>query len=125
LCVHGSPRSYDDQVLCDTPADALEAMVSDRAFSVMVCGHTHVQMMRRLGRRLFVNVGSVGMAFHAPFNGVPPRALPWAEYGVVRWNRGRLEVDLRRVEYELKRFRQAVRQSSMPDPDGWLTQWTA
>jgi putative phosphoesterase len=63
LCVHGSPRSFDEQVLAETPDADLEAMLADHHAAVTVCGHTHVQLLRRLGDRVVVNVGSVGMPF--------------------------------------------------------------
>jgi predicted phosphodiesterase len=125
LGVHGSPRSYDDQILCDTPEDVIEEMLAGASFDVLVSGHVHVQMVRPLGARLLVNVGSVAMPFERPFTGAPPRLLPWAEYGIVGWERGSLSIDLRRVPFDFAAYRNAIYASGLPDPDAWMTQWDA
>jgi putative phosphoesterase len=125
LCVHGSPRSDEDPVLATTPVDVLEGWIGDRAFDVLVCGHSHLQMIRRLGARTIVNAGSVGMPFVAPFDGRPPRILPWAEYAVLSADQGHLSIDLRRVPYDFDAFRASLRASGFPDPEGWLAAWVA
>lgn len=124
LCVHGSPRSFDELMLAETPAQTLQDALQQRAFSVMACGHTHVQLLRRHADCSIVNVGSVGMPFEdALFTGGPPRIYPWAEYGIVSSSAGKLAIDLRRVPYDFDRYADAVRSSSMPVREWWLDQW--
>ncbi len=124
LCVHGSPRTFDELILAETPVKTVQDMLEDRACSVMVCGHTHVQLLRRHTNCTIVNVGSVGMPFEdALFTGGPPRIYPWAEYGLVSSSGGKLTVDLRRVPYDFERYADAVRSSSMPVREWWLDQW--
>jgi predicted phosphodiesterase len=123
LCVHGSPTSFDEQLLADTPEPALDVMIGDRDFIAMAAGHTHVQMTRRYRNRMFINIGSVGMAFERPFGGGPPNVLPWAEYAIVDYLRGALTIELRRVPYDLGAYQAAVRASSMPNGEWWLAHW--
>lgn len=124
LCVHGSPRSFDEQVLASTSDEELGVMLASHPAAVTVCGHTHVQLMRRLRDRLVVNVGSVGMPFEEAYHGTgEPRVLPWAEYAIVSYEDGRLGVDLRRVPFEFEAFAERVRRSGMPGGEGWLGQW--
>jgi len=123
LCVHGSPRSYDDPITAATPEATLDTWLAGEAFTAMACGHTHVQLMRRHRGRPVVNVGSVGAPFLAPFTGAPPRILPWAEYAIIARERGALSVDLRRVELDMAAFRRSVIQSGMPGGEAWLSQW--
>ncbi|PRQ06908.1 metallophosphoesterase family protein [Enhygromyxa salina] len=123
LCVHGSPRDDTDQILACTPRETLVSWVADHEFDVMVGGHTHVQLLRRLDARLIVNVGSVGMPFERAFDGDAPKILPWCEYGVISGENGVLSVDLRRVPLDLERFAASVRGSSLPGADRWLEQW--
>lgn len=124
LCVHASPRSVGDQVLSDTPFETLSAWWGDRAFDVMVCGHTHVPLLRRLNDRLVVNVGSVGQPFRWAFAGGPPPAvLPWSEYAIVGHVAGRVSVEHCRIPFDLEAFTRALRASTFPGGDAWLEQW--
>ena len=56
----------------------------------MLCGHTHLQMLRRLEHSLIVNPGSIGL----PFSDWLPHTIaiaPWAEYAVLTHDEGRLQ----------------------------------
>jgi putative phosphoesterase len=124
LCVHGSPRSFDEMIIPATSDAALSEMVTGEEFDVLVCGHTHVQLARQLGGRWIVNAGSVAMPFVEPLvNPGAPSILPWAEYAVLDLQSGRVEVDLRRVDYDVDDYFDRVRKSTMPDPDGWIAAW--
>jgi putative phosphoesterase len=123
LCVHGSPRDINDQILAQTPDAELLAWAQGRAFDVLVCGHTHVQLLRRIDARLFVNVGSLGMPFAQPYAGQTPEVLPWAEYAIVGVDRGHISVDLRRLPYDLDRYRASLRASGYPGGEAWLDNW--
>jgi putative phosphoesterase len=113
LAVHGSPRGFEN-VGPDTSRAELDAMVAGHDFDVLVCGHTHVQLIRRLDERTVVNVGSASMPYAQVFKGGPPRILPWAEYGVVTVADGRLQVELRQVAYDVQAAYQAILDSGMP-----------
>jgi putative phosphoesterase len=120
LCVHATPRNDVDLILPSTPLADVDAMLAGATFDVLAMGHTHVQMFRRLGSRLLVNVGSVGMPFGSAIIGPSgPRVLPWAEYGVVEGRGGRVSVDLRRVPIDCAAVTRAVLTSAMPDPARW------
>ena len=123
LCIHGSPTSFDENLLATTPdfeiAEALRGFDQD----VIVGGHTHVQMHRRVGRQLLVNAGSVGMPFERFVIGEPPTILPWAEYAIVRADARGLRVELRRVDYDIDEFKRRCLGSAMPDPEGWIAAW--
>lgn len=123
LCVHGSPREISDQVLDTTCADELLGWTAGHQFDVMVCGHTHVQLLRRIDAQLFVNVGSVGMPFARPFSGKTPQVLPWAEYAVVGVSASGVSVDLRRVNYDVEKLAESLHQAGFPFADRWLDNW--
>lgn len=123
LCVHGSPHDVSDQVLDTTSADQLLRWTAGHEFDVMVCGHTHVQLLRRIDARVFVNVGSVGMPFARAFCGETPQVLPWAEYAIVGVNERGLAVELRRVDYDVQRFAKTLREAEFPVADKWLDNW--
>jgi len=123
LCVHGSPKNDTDQILVDLPHADLIGMVGDAQFDVMACGHTHVQLIRRLGKRVVVNVGSVGMPFEKPFMGKPPKVYPWAEYGIVELGAGGNQIELRQCAYDVSVLHQAARDIGMPAADQWIGNW--
>lgn len=121
--VHGSPRSPHDPILAETPEATLEDWLSGVDSDVLACGHTHVQLLRRLGPRTIVNVGSVGMPFERTIGSGPPRVMPWAEYGVLAWRAGALDVSLRRCRYDFAAFERSVHESGIPDAETWLAHW--
>ena len=49
LCYHGSPRSFDEIILPDTPDDVVRQFLSGYNATLFTIGHTHTQQMRRLG----------------------------------------------------------------------------
>jgi putative phosphoesterase len=118
LCAHGSPRDYREGLVPELADATLEQWLAGEDCDVLACGHTHVQLERTL-----VNAGSVSMPFEVPFDGAPPRILPWAEYALLSWEAGRLGVTLRRVPYDFAAYCDAVRASGMPEPDWWLGPW--
>lgn len=123
LCVHGSPHGINDQVLDTTSADELLRWTAGCEFDVMVCGHTHVQLLRRIEAQVFVNVGSVGMPFARAFCGQTPQVLPWAEYAIVGADDRNVAVELRRVNYDVDRLAQTLREVGFPFADNWLDNW--
>jgi len=94
---HGSPRSNTEDLLATTPAETLERALGPRRPTVMIGGHTHLQMLRQHHGTLLVNPGSVGLPFEAYVNGGPPKILPHAEYAIVESRHAAVTVELRRV----------------------------
>jgi len=56
---HGSPHSYDDVVLPDSPDAQVERLLGGSGVDVLAGGHTHMQWTRYVDGALFVNPGSV------------------------------------------------------------------
>jgi putative phosphoesterase len=85
LCFHGSPRSETERLLATTPESEIEeALVDAQPAKVLAGGHTHLQLFRRVGDRVLVNPGSVGLPLGSlrARRGGPP--LPaWAEYALL------------------------------------------
>lgn len=130
LCVHGSPHSYDTQFIQTTTDDELRAWNVGERVVAMVCGHTHVQLMRRVDAKSYINVGSVGSPFLAPFDGKnPPRCLKRVEYGIVEWKEGNgasggsLSVELASLPLDFAAYERTLRDAGFPNPDAWLQQW--
>ncbi len=64
LFCHGSPSSDAELITRLTPDDVLLELLGDVSESLVVGGHTHQQMVRRLGDTLtYANAGSVGLPY--------------------------------------------------------------
>jgi predicted phosphodiesterase len=125
LCCHGSPRSYDDQILATTPDDELDRLLDGLPpeTAIVAAGHTHAQLLRRHRHRLLLNPGSVGLAVAALPPADPVRNAPWAEYAVVTAEAGRLEVALRRTPLDVGAVVRAALASGMPHAAWWAAEW--
>ncbi|HZS23837.1 MAG TPA: metallophosphoesterase family protein [Gaiellaceae bacterium] len=122
LFFHGSPRSYDDQIFATTPDAELEEMFDGARPALLVGGHTHVQLVRRWGRSLLVNPGSVGLPFLSWWPETV-RVAPWAEYALLTADDGDLHVDLRRTTFDVESYLRSARASGMPHADWWADCW--
>jgi predicted phosphodiesterase len=56
---HGSPHSYDDVVLPETPDAQVEHLLGGSGVDLLAGGHTHLQWTRYVDGALYVNPGSV------------------------------------------------------------------
>ncbi len=114
LFFHGSPRSFDDVLLPDRDDD-LDAWLVDA--DLLAGGHTHKQWARRIGAALFVNPGSVGLAYdyHQPEDDFKFDAV--AEYAIVTVGPQDPAVEFRRVPYSLEDLRRAVLASGRPNAE--------
>jgi hypothetical protein len=122
LGFHGSPRSFEDMILATTSDAELERMLDGHTALILAGGHTHFQLFRRFGESAVVNPGSVGLPFRRGEAGVM-RISPWAEYGLVDYEEGRLAVELRRTAFDVESFLALMLQSGMPHADWWADLW--
>ena len=106
LFCHGSPRSDTEIITRLTPGDRLSELLGAVEERVVVGGHIHQQMDRRVGRWRFVNAGSVGI----PYEG--GAGAYWALLGP--------GVELRRTDYDLERGLEELRAGGCPDLDEML-----
>jgi putative phosphoesterase len=122
LCYHGSPRSNREGVYSTTSYAKLTRIMKGHREDILAGGHTHSQMVKKFGRRLVINPGSVGQPFE--YKGPKPaRILPQAEYAILDAENRKVDVSLRRVEYSINELRGAVEGSDMPHKDWWLKYW--
>jgi putative phosphoesterase len=116
LCFHGSPRSNTEVILATTPDEELTEMLAGGEGTVMIGGHTHTQMVRRLPGRLLMNAGSVGMPFDTDRSVHPA----WAEWAIVEAADGSVTVSLRRTPLDAAEMTARAAGSSMPGLDEWI-----
>lgn len=66
LFCHATPRNEYEIFTGLTPTERLLPIFEGLNASVVVCGHTHIQFDRTVGKVRVVNAGSVGMPFGEP-----------------------------------------------------------
>jgi predicted phosphodiesterase len=107
LFCHGTPRSETEIFTRLTPEERLVPLFEGLRVSVAVCGHTHMQFDRQIGRTRVVNAGSVGVPFGAP-------GACWAVLGP--------DVQLWQTSYDLARAAERIRATSYPQAEEFATQ---
>jgi predicted phosphodiesterase len=106
--VHGAPTLNTLYWTADRNDDFCRQMaerVRARAGDVIAFGHTHLSWHRIVDGVHFVNTGSVGR---------PKDGDPRAEYVVVDVDPA-IDIEFRRVEYDVERAARAIQESSLPD----------
>jgi predicted phosphodiesterase len=94
---HGNPG-----VRAATPEE-VAARLGNCAYTVVLCGHTHVPRIMQSGATLVVNPGSVGLPGYRddhPLPHVIENGAPHARYAVLEKTGGGWQVDLRAVPYD-------------------------
>lgn len=105
LLVHGSPRKMNEYLFEDKPDSTFGRIAAGAEADVIVCGHTHKPYTKQIGETLFVNVGSAGK----PKDG-DPRAC-WA---LIETSSDGVNVDFRRVGYDVEKVARAILDSDLP-----------
>jgi predicted phosphodiesterase len=107
LFCHATPRNDTDVFTRATPADRLVPVFEPVSVPVVVCGHTHMQFDRTVGRVRVVNAGSVGMPFGEP-------GAYWLVLGP--------GIELRRTPYDLASAAERIRATEYPQAQQFATQ---
>jgi len=106
LFCHATPRSDTTIFTRLTPEERLLPVFEGIRAPVVVCGHTHMQFDRTLGKVRVVNAGSVGMPFGEP-------GAYWLLLGP--------DVQLRRTDYDLTLAAQRIRATGYPQAEEFAT----
>src|SRR5262245_4862308 len=99
LFCHATPRDQEEIFVRTTPAQVLMPIFEAAGAPVVVCGHTHMQFDRMIGRVRVVNAGSVGMPFAEP-------GAYWLLLGPT--------IELKRTSYDTKAAAARVRDTAYP-----------
>ncbi len=121
LCYHGSPHSFHDEVLPTTPTEQLDEWFGGQEAICLAGGHTHQPMVRRYAGRAIINPGSVGL----PYIEYPDRVRnpAWAEYALLDWDDGHLNIQLCCEPFDLDALLQTARDSGMPHVNLYCQDW--
>lgn len=107
LFCHGTPRSETEGFTRLTAEERLLPLFEPLQVAVVVCGHTHMQFDRRVGRTRVVNAGSVGMPFGDP-------GAYWLLLGP--------DVELRRTPYDVQEAAERIRATEYPQAEDFAAQ---
>src|SRR6266496_4434542 len=99
LFCHSTPRSETEAFTRLTAEDRLLPLFEPLQVSMLVCGHTHMQFDRMIGKVRVVNAGSVGMPYGEP-------GAYWLLLGP--------NVELRHTLYDLTKTAERIRDTSYP-----------
>jgi predicted phosphodiesterase len=102
LFCHATPRSDSEIFIEQTPEDRLMPIFERQNAALVVCGHTHIQFDRMIGRTRVVNAGSVGMPFGEP-------GAYWLLLGP--------KIELRHTMYDLADAAERIRATRYPQAD--------
>jgi predicted phosphodiesterase len=118
VCCHATPTSNEDVVLPSTPPEEIPV-----EGDVVAAGHVHLQWLRRVRGTLWFCAGSVGLVYEhqEPLDEVP--FLPYSEYAVLTADDGRLDVEFRRIRFDVEELIAAARAADFPDVDRWAAMW--
>ena len=102
LFCHATPRNDTEIFSRLTPEDRLLPVFAGVKAAAVVCGHTHMQFDRTIGKIRVLNAGSVGMPFGKP-------GAYWLLLGP--------DVQLRHTAYDLARAAERIRATEYPQAE--------
>jgi putative phosphoesterase len=108
LFCHATPRNDTEIFTCVTAVDRVLPAFSGVKESVVVCGHSHMQFDRMVGKIRVVNAGSVGMPFGKT-------GADWLLLGP--------DVDLRHTRYDLAQAAERIRQTAYPGAEEFAARY--
>jgi|SRR5579871_968307 len=107
LFCHATPRNENEIFTRTTPEERLLPVFAGTQAPVVVCGHTHMQFDRMVGRTRVVNAGSIGMPFGEP-------GADWLLLGP--------GVELRHTPYDLGQAAKRIRKTAYPQAQEFAEQ---
>ena len=103
LFCHATPRNDTDVFTRFTPEEHLLPIFEGLNVALVVCGHTHMQFDRRIGKIRVVNAGSVGM--------------PFGQSGASWLLLGPHDVQFQHTSYDLEKAAERIRNTSYPQAE--------
>lgn len=110
LIVHANPLNLEDALFPNADDATLESLLGglDKEIGALAFGHLHIAYMRRWRGLLLADVASCG---------VPRDEDLRATYGILTWNDGQWEAELRRVSYDVQAVVKQIKSCGMPNAE--------
>jgi predicted phosphodiesterase len=102
LFCHATPRNENECFTRLTPEERLLPAFQGLGAAMVVCGHTHMQFDRTVGKTRVVNAGSIGMPFGKP-------GADWLLLGS--------EIQFRHTVYDLTQAAERIRGTKYPQAE--------
>ncbi|MBA2421834.1 MAG: metallophosphoesterase family protein [Chitinophagales bacterium] len=106
LFCHATPRNENEIFTRLTSEDTLLPIFEKANADIVVCGHTHMQFDRMIGRVRVINAGSVGMPFGKP-------GAYWLLLGT--------NIELRYTSYDLTKAAELIRDTTYPQAEDFAS----
>jgi predicted phosphodiesterase len=118
VCCHATPTSNEDVVLPETPPEEIPV-----AGDVVATGHVHLQWLRRVRGTLWLCAGSVGLVYEHEEPPAETPFLPYGEYALLTAAEGRVDVEFRRIGFDVEELLAAAQAGGLPDAERWARMW--
>jgi len=105
LVVHGSPVSNDDDIYPSITPKGLETKLNNTRPDILVCGHTHIPFVKKVGGMLVVNCGSAGQSVDGD---------PRPSYAIISVDEKSVSGRIIRFEYDINETIKALKNTSLP-----------
>jgi predicted phosphodiesterase len=123
LCFHGSPRSYNDNILPITSDPELQELLGSDLSFIYTGGHVHSQVLRRIGDTFYFRPGSVGRVYDrnrihdANRMKLGFQLDPRAEYAILSVTESQLIVEFRQVPVDIEKLGSIWAKTGRPDAE--------
>ncbi|HLI09745.1 MAG TPA: metallophosphoesterase family protein [Ktedonobacteraceae bacterium] len=110
LVVHANPLNLEDAIFPNAPDTMLEHLLGalDPTIGALAFGHLHIAYTRRWRHLLLADVASCGLPRDEDLR---------AAYGILSWQDGAWQAEIRRVPYDVRAVVKQIKASGMPNPD--------
>ena len=106
LVVHGSPISNDDDIYPSITNVGLALKLGDKQPEILVCGHTHIPFIKRIGGLLIINCGSAGQ---------PVDGDPRPSYAMLSVEENAIRGHIVRFDYDMNEVVKALKKTALPN----------
>src|SRR6266581_3975251 len=108
LIVHANPLNLEDAIFPNAPDSTLEHFFSglEPDIGALAFGHLHIAYTRRWRRLLLVDVASCGLPRDEDLR---------AAYGILTWQDGAWNAEIRRVPYDVQEVVKQIKSCGMPN----------
>lgn len=114
FCFHGSPRSFNEVLLPETPVVELREAIGQHDATHTCGGHVHLQWTTQIDGATFFNPGSVGLAYNRHMSEESFYVYPNAEYAVLAVEDDTVRIEFCRVPFDVDALEKAALSSGRP-----------
>lgn len=112
---HGSPFSYSQVLLPDTPSEELDKVSDALKTKILICGHSHIRFSMPYKDKTIINFGSVS---------IPGEDyIKQARYGIIHNFNGNISFQDKECDFDLEAYRKDLIDLKFPDTETILSKY--